>query len=161
MAVVDYFLKLDGIDGESTDRFHANQIEVLSFSWGESNASNVAHGGGGGAGRVSMQDFHFTMPINKASPKLMLACASGKHIPKATLTARKAGGDQQQDFLKYSLTDVLVSSYKTAGDGSVVPTDEFTLNFLKIEFAYTPQRADGSKPTPETTTFDVTTNQGG
>ena len=160
MAAVDYFLKIDGVDGESTDAAHPNQIEVLSFSWGESNGSNVAHGGGGGAGRVAMQDFHFTMAVNKASPKLMLACASGKHFPKAVLSARKAGGTQQ-DFLKYSLTEVLVSSYQAAGDGSVVPTEQVSLNFLKIEFAYTPQRTDGVQLQTETTAFDLAANQGG
>ena len=61
-----------------------------------------------------MQDFHFMMKVNKASPKLMLACASGEHIKKAVLTCRKAGKDQQE-FLKITLTDVLVSSYQTGG----------------------------------------------
>ena len=35
-------------------------------------------GGGGGAGKVAMQDFSFTMSVNKASPKLLLACATGQ-----------------------------------------------------------------------------------
>jgi len=158
-VAVDYFLKIDGIEGESTERGHENEIDVTSFSWGESNNSNVAHGGGGGAGRVSMQDFHFTMKVNKASPKLMLACASGRHFPRAVVTARKAGGDQQPiDYLKYSLTDILVSSYQTNADSDNGPVEQISLNFLKIEFAYTPQSLAGG---PVLTTFDQTTNQGG
>jgi len=77
MAAVDYFLKLDGIEGESHDSKHKNEIDVQSWSWGESQTGTHAGGGGGGAGKVSMQDFHFVMQNNKASPKLMLACASG------------------------------------------------------------------------------------
>ncbi|HTE82490.1 MAG TPA: type VI secretion system tube protein Hcp, partial [Reyranella sp.] len=101
-------------------------------------------GGGGGAGKVSMQDFHFVMHINKASPKLFEACATGKHIPKAKLTCRKAG-ESQQEFLKVNFSDLLVSSYQTGGSAgsSVIPTDQISLNFAKIEIEYAEQGADG------------------
>ncbi len=94
MALVDYFLKIDGVEGESQDAKHKNEIQVLSFSFGESQAGTMAFGGGGGAGKVQMQDFHFMMNVNKASPKLFLKCATGEHIKNAVLTARKAGKDQ-------------------------------------------------------------------
>src|SRR5262245_38096356 len=131
MAAVDYFLKIDGVEGESAQEGHVGEIEVLSFSWGESNsAGTAAHGGGGGAGKVTMQDFHFTMKSSKASPKLMLACASGQHIKQAVLTARKAG-ERPQEFLKYRLADVLVSSYQLAGDppSEDRPGDQISLDF--------------------------------
>ncbi len=145
MATVDYFLKIDGIDGESGDSKHKGEIEVQSFSWGETNAGTFSGGGGGGAGKVSMQDFHFTMPVNKSSPKLLLACASGEHIKKAVLTARKAGKDQQE-FYKITMSDLLVSSYQTggSGQGSVLPLDQVSLNFAKLEFEYKEQKADGT-----------------
>ena len=73
MAAVDYFLKLDGIDGETKQKGHEKEIELESWSFGETNAGTFSAGGGGGAGKVSMQDFHFVMSNNKASPKLMLA----------------------------------------------------------------------------------------
>jgi type VI secretion system secreted protein Hcp len=133
----DAFLKIEGIEGESTDRDHKGEIEILSWSWGETNASARNGGGGGGAGKVSMQDFHFTMQVSKASPNLMLACATGRHISQATLTARKAGG-RQQDFLKIKLSDVLVSSYQTDGNTNdkdvPLPVDQISLNFTKIDF---------------------------
>ena len=80
MAVVDYFLKIDGIEGESQDDKHKGEIEILSWEWSEHQAGTMAHGAGGGAGKVSMKDFTFTMRICKASPKLMVACAGGDHI---------------------------------------------------------------------------------
>ena len=88
------------------------------------------------------QDFHFTAPVSKASPNLMLACAVGRHTPQATLTCRKAGGPGQVEFLKIKLFDVLVSSYQTGGDTQHdnVPTDQFSLNFVKIDFLYTVAR---------------------
>jgi type VI secretion system secreted protein Hcp len=129
-----FFLKLDGVDGESADKKHAGSIDVESFSWGLTNSSTNTPGGGAGAGRASFQDFSFTSRVSKASPKLFLACASGQHIKKAVLTVRKAGSEQQ-DYLQVTLTDCLVSSYQSAGEsgGDAVPTDQFSLNFAKIE----------------------------
>jgi len=145
MAAVDFFLKLKGVDGESQDAKHKGEIDIESWSWGETQGGAHSAGGGGGAGKVIMQDFHFVMKINKASPKLFLACASGEHIPDGLLTCRKAG-KEQQEFLTIKFTDLLVSSYQTGGAGqsSVVPTDQISLNFTKIELEYKEQKADGS-----------------
>ena len=138
----DYFLKIDGIEGESHDSKHKDEIDLLSYSFGASQMGTHSTGGGGGAGKVSMQDFHFTMHINKATPKLLLACASGEHIKKAVLTCRKAG-KEQQEFLKVTFTDLLVSSYNTGGS-SDIPMEQISLNFAKIEFEYKEQKPDGT-----------------
>lgn len=142
---VDYFLKLDGIQGESHDSKHKDEIDLLSWSWGASQTGTFAGGGGGGAGKVNMQDFHFVMKVNKATPKLILACASGDHIKSAILTCRKAGKDQQE-FLKYTFSDVLVSSYQTGGSGSgdELPSEQVSLNYAKMEIEYKEQKADGT-----------------
>ena len=81
--------------------------------------------------------------IDKASPKLMLACATGKHIKSAVLTGRKAG-KQQTEFLTFSLSDVLVSGYQTGGATAEAPLDSISLNFSKIEMTYREQTAKGS-----------------
>jgi type VI secretion system secreted protein Hcp len=144
MAAVDYFLKIDGIEGEAQDKTHKNEIQLESWSWGAMQSGTADKNSGLGGGKVQMQDFHFTMTSNKASPKLMLHCANGKHIKNAILTVRKAGEDQQE-YLKYTFTDVLVSSYQVGGSGgSVVPTEQISLNFTKIEHEYKEQKADGS-----------------
>ena len=145
MAIADYFLKVDGIEGEAPDSKHKSEIQLESWSWGETQSGTHSAGGGGGAGKVSMQDFHFVMRVNKASPKLMLACATGHHIKEAVLTCRKAG-KEQQEFLKVKFTDLLVSSYQTGGsaNGDVVPLDQISLNFAKIEIEYKEQKADGT-----------------
>jgi len=107
-----------------------------------------------------MQDFHFVMNVNKASPKLFLACATGEHIKKAVLTCRKAG-KEQQEFLTISLSDLLVSSYQTGGSGSsnIVPTDQVSINFTKIEFDYKEQKADGTLGAPVKAGYDVKANK--
>ena len=160
MAAVDFFLKLDGVDGESTDDKHKNEIDVESWSWGETQAGTHAGGGGGGAGKVQMQDFHFVMKVNKATPKLMLACATGQHIKEAKLTCRKAGGGQQE-YMVIKMADLLVSSYQTGGSAgsSVVPTDQVSLNFSKIEFEYKEQKADGSLGAPVKAGYDLKANK--
>ncbi len=134
MAVVDYFLKIDGIDGEAQDSKHKNEIQLESWSWGEQNAGSASSGEGLGAGKVQMGDFHFVMRSNKATPKLFLACANGEHIKKAVLTCRKAGKDQQE-YLKWTFTDLLVSSYQTGGSASsdVVPLDQISINFTEAQ----------------------------
>ena len=141
MAAVDYFLKIDGIDGEAKDKTHKNEIQLQSFSWGESNVGSMQAGGGGGQGKVAMQDFHFTMAVNKATPLLFQACATGAHIKSAILTCRKAGKDQQE-FLKWTFTDVFISSYQTGGSDS--PVEQCSFNFTKIQVDYKEQNADGT-----------------
>jgi type VI secretion system secreted protein Hcp len=162
----DAFLKIHDsagnilIKGESTDKGHPDEIEIDSFSWGVSNTGSVSSGGGGGAGKAVAQDFSFSTGLSKASPSIMLACATGRHFPFATLTCRKAGGPSQVEFLKIKLSDFIVSSYGTGGsaDGEApVPQDDFSLNFVKIDFLYTQPRTGEQVET----TFDFVAFQSG
>ncbi|MGH3042713.1 MAG: Hcp family type VI secretion system effector, partial [Gaiellaceae bacterium] len=77
---VDYFLKVDGIPGESADSKHKGEIDVLAFSWGVSQSGSPVPGGGGGAGKADFEDLLVVARTSKASPLLWEACASGKHI---------------------------------------------------------------------------------
>lgn len=158
---VDFFLKIDGVDGESQDDKHKNEIEILSWSWGMSQAGTSGYGGGGGAGRVSVQDLNFVKRTDKASPKLMLACCNGQHIKSALLTARKAG-KEQQEYLKLKLTDVLVSSYQTGGSGAdEIPTEQIAFNFAKHEVEYREQKPDGTLGGTVKSHWDQKKNVGG
>jgi len=156
MAVVDYFLKIDGIDGEAQDKTHKNEIQLESWSFGETNGGTSSSGMGAGAGKVAMQDFHFVMRSNKASPKLFLACADGEHIKKAVLTCRKAGKDQQE-YLKWTFSDLLISSYQTGGSASsdVVPLDQISINFTEAQVDYKEQKPDGTLGGAVTTKYNV------
>jgi type VI secretion system secreted protein Hcp len=145
MAQVDYFLKIAGVDAESTDDKHKGEIELESFSWGQTNSGTAGHGGGAGAGKVVAQDLHIVKKLDKSSPTLMIACSTGQHFKSAILTTRKAGGGQQ-DYFKVTLEDVLVTSYQIGGSaaGDIVPLEQVSLNFAKLEMAYKEQKADGS-----------------
>jgi len=145
MAQVDYFIKIDGIDGESTDSKHKNEIDVQSYNFGATQSGTMHAGGGGGTGKVSVQDIHFVSNVSKASPKLFLACCNGEHIKKAVLVARKAG-KEQQEYLKITLSDLLISSYQGGGSAhdGIIPVDQVSLNFAKIEIEYKEQKEDGT-----------------
>jgi type VI secretion system secreted protein Hcp len=161
MAAVDYFLKIDGVEGESQDSKHKGEIEILSWSWGATQAGTAAFGGGMGAGKVSMQDFHFQQRVHKGSPKLMLACAQGQHIKSAILTCRKAG-KEQQEYLKITFSDVLVSSYQSGGSsGEVIPMEQISLNFSKIEMEYKEQKPDGTLGGTVKAHYDLKQQKGG
>lgn len=158
---VDLFLKIDGIAGESVDKTHKGEIELESFSWGETNEAPAHPGGAGsGAGRVQIQDLHFVARVNKASPTLMLACAAGKHLKEAVLTARKAGKGQQE-FLIFKFNDLIVSSYQTgaSAQGDTPPTDQVSFNFGKIQMEYKPQQPDGTLGQSVKAGWDVQANQ--
>lgn len=162
MSQADYFLKVDGAPGESMDKKHSGEIELISFGFGASQVGSASYGKGLGAGKVQMRDFSFVMKANKAGPKLFLACAQGTGIKTAVLTCRKAGKDQQ-DYLKVTFTDLLVSSYSEDGAGGTdpIPIQSISLNFSKIEYEYKEQNADGSLGGTTKSHFDLKTNQGG
>jgi type VI secretion system secreted protein Hcp len=141
---VDIFLKIDGIKGESQDSKHKDEIDVLSYSFGASQSGTMAYGGGGGAGKVSFQDISFTHRVDKSSPVLFLHCANGAHIKEATLTNRKAGKDQQE-YLVFKLSDILVSTVQHSDSaGGDLPVESVSLNYSKIEMEYKEQKSDGT-----------------
>lgn len=156
MAQVDLFLKLGDIKGESQDHKHKGEMHIKSWSWGATQTGTMHIGSGGGAGRVSVEDLHITKTLDSASPLLMLACTSGEHFKQARVTCRKAG-ERPLEFLKITLSDVLVSSYQTSCS-DLIPVDHVSLNFAKIQFEYTPQKADGSGGAAIETGWDIQGN---
>ncbi len=148
---IDMFLKIDGVDGESSDDRHRNEIALLSFSWGEARLTpDGGAGTGGSVGKVTMQDFHFTTLVNKSSPRLFLACAKGEHFKTAVLTVRRTGA-QPTDFFIWRLSNIVVSGYQSSAElaGGVLPTDHVTMGFSKIELEYRPMNPDGTEVAPQ------------
>jgi len=140
----DIFAKIGDIKGESLDSKHKDEVEVLSWSWGVAQSGTMAHGGGGGEGKASFNDFNFTHHVDKASPVLLKACATGEHIKEATITVRKAGKGQQE-YLIIKMTDIIITGVSPSGSGDSAATAEsVALQFGKVELEYKPQKADGS-----------------
>lgn len=158
---VSWFLKIDGVAGESTDVNHKDEIDVLSWSWGVAQTGGgAASGAGAGAGKAAFQDLHFVSQISKASPKLFLSCATGTHHKTATLSGvRTAAKGASSAFLKYKLSDVVVTSENHAGNQGEYPVEQFSLNYSKIEITFTPQTATGAAGAALKAGFDVKANK--
>jgi type VI secretion system secreted protein Hcp len=140
----NYFLKFTPeVPGESRQKGFENQIEILSFSWGVSQAGGYSYGGGGGVAKANMQDLSVSFRQCGASPKLMQFCASGKHLDEAVLTCLKAG-ETPQKYLEITLTDVIISSYQTGGSGDDMPIESMSLNFSKVKEEYFGQDDTGT-----------------
>ena len=155
---VDMFLKIKDIKGEAKDKTHKDTIDVLAWSWGASNSGSTHVGGGGGSGKVNVQDLSFTKYIDKSSPDLFLHCCNGKHIGEALLTVRKAG-DTPLEYLKITLTDVMVTSVSTGGSGGEDRlTENVTLNFAAVKVHYTEQDAKGGAASQPQAGWDIKQN---
>jgi type VI secretion system secreted protein Hcp len=117
-------------------------------------------GGGGGSGKVAMNDFSFVCKVSKASPKLMAACASGDHMATALVTVRKAGG-AKQEYFKYVFSEVMVSAYhnNVSAHGDIVPMDHVSLSFAKVEMVYQEQKKDGTLGPPVKSGWDRKQNK--
>jgi type VI secretion system secreted protein Hcp len=143
----DAFLKLEGVDGESTDDKHKGEIELDTFQL------NALHGEvqrasrsiGAGAGKITFNPFSITRKIDKASTKLHEACSTGKHFSSATISLRKAGGSQQEFYVVH-LHDVFLTSYRTGGGGATA-TETFLVNAASASLEYPPHRPAGAAMT--------------
>ena len=99
------FLKLDGIAGESKDANHKEWIHISRFSWGVKQPGNMHQGGGGGAGRATVEDLEVVANIDKSAPAILHYCSAGKHIAHAYLSICKAGGNQME-YVSIKLEDI-------------------------------------------------------
>jgi type VI secretion system secreted protein Hcp len=139
---IDCHLKLDGVKGDSTHAKHKDEIALHSWSWGVTNSSNSS-GGGMAVGKGTHQDLHFTKKFDGASPNLSKNCAAGKHFKEATLSMSLAGG-KQEDFLVIKLKEVFITSHQVSASTGGEVTDQASMSYGDIEYAYKPQKADGS-----------------
>ena len=156
----DIFAKIGDIKGESLDDKHKDEVEVLSWSWGVTSSGAIAGGGGGaGVGKASFHDLSFTHHIDKASPVLMQACATGVHLKEATITTRKSGKGHQE-FLIIKMNDVIVTAV-THGSGESGSSESVSLAFAKVNVEYKPQKADGSLDAGIHFKYDIKANKEG
>lgn len=157
---VDMFIKIEGIKGESKDDKHKDQIDVLAWSWGMSQSGTFHTGGGGGAGKVNVQDLSLTKWVDVSSPVLMLSCSNGEHIKKAELFVRKAGKDPLE-YIVITMEKVMVTSLSTGGSGGEDRlTENVTLNFAKASFKYVQQSDTGGQDAAKTYNWDIEANKG-
>lgn len=156
----DIFLKIDGVQGESLDSNHKDEIEVISWNWKMQQLSTMHSGSGGGSGKAEVDDLIFEHYIDRASPNLMKMCLTGKHMKQAILTVRKAGGTPVE-YLKITMDDVIVTRVAPSGSS----TDEnrireqVGLSFSKVQQEYTVQNKEGGSGGTVTTGYNLKENR--
>ncbi|MHC9060923.1 Hcp family type VI secretion system effector [Pantoea sp. y20] len=167
-GAVDYYLKVEGVKGESKDAEKKEWIQVQGWRWLQENAARLGVGNGGGGGKVDPKEFQFLMLASKASPVLSELCSSGKHIDKIQLECRKSG-DGQKKYMLITFSDCLISSYSFAGNmvpvkgealiDAVLPTEIVGMRFSKYQIEYFEQALDGKMGAPVTGGWDFVGNK--
>ena len=156
---VDILLKLDGVKGESKIDKHKEEIDILSWSWGCSQSGTTHVGGGGGSGKVAVQDIHVTKYLDAASSTLFRFSCNGKHVAKGTLLVRKAG-ENPVDYLQIDMEEIIITSVTMGGSGGEDRlTENISLNFSKFKFEYFTQEDTGSKGKSAPLTWDIAANK--
>lgn len=155
----DTFLKIDGVKGESMDKTHKDEIDVINWNWGMHQSGTTHQGPGAGAGKVAVSDMSFSKKVDISTPAIIKHCCNGKHIKNATLTVRKAGGDVPVEYYVVKMTDLLISSYSTGGaDGQDRFEENIMLNFRQFEITYTPQDSTGAGAGASSAGWDMAAN---
>ncbi|MDM0003259.1 type VI secretion system baseplate subunit TssK [Variovorax sp. J22G73] len=156
----DIFLKINGIEGESQDSDHKNEIEVLAFNWKAFQESTMHAGSGGGAGKATVEDLEFDHYVDRSSPNLMKYCLTGKHVQEAKLTVRSGEetsfDDATASLARFSVFDTELRDANSLGQGPktvqlsrlrlrLLPQRELTDAWIGLPLArITVLRSDGS-----------------
>jgi type VI secretion system secreted protein Hcp len=154
---VDYFLKLDGIPGESQDTNHKGEIQISSWSWGASQVSSVAGTGGSGAGKVDLADITVMKTLDKASVPFFKSICAGTHIKTGTLTAVKSGADGKP-YLKVDFEELFVTALHVSAS-SEVPSESVTFSYNQVKIAYSTQDDKGTITLANQATYNVKGNK--
>lgn len=148
------------VKGETKDKAKKadTSMELIAFSWGLNNPAHI-QGGGMSAGKSHFSDLSVQKYMDAGSAMLMTACATGEHFPEVVVTARRAGGEQN-DYQQITLKEVLVTSYNNgANDGGGLATESVGLAYAKIQVDYFGQDEKGAKEAaPKTFTYDLPAN---
>lgn len=162
---VDMFLKIAGIKGESQKDGHKDEIDIISFQFGASQTGSFHKGGtGGGAGKAEISDVSIVKEVDKSSPLLFKACATGQYLSDVLIYSQKAAGPGQKalSYYEIKLTDAIVASHVNNGSshGDAI-METIVFNTAKVEFKYTPQKADGGADASIDAFFSMRENKAG
>ena len=154
---VDYYLKLDGIEGESADASFKNQIQIMSWSWGASQVSSVSGTGGSGAGKADLSDFNIMTNFDKATPKFFKSIVTGQHIKTGTMSAVKSGAEGKP-YLKVDFKELFVTSLQISAS-SEIPTISVSFTYNDIKIDYSTQNEQGNLTSTGPVTYNLKENK--
>ena len=134
MAAFDYFLRIDGIPGESTDAKHKGEIDVLSFSWGEPRPRRRRR-----RRRRRGQGRHGPLNVTahvEGEPAAAAGVRAGQAPQERGADRAQGAARRRLEFLTFSLSDVLVSAYQVGGrdDRAAARLDLARLRADQVEY---------------------------
>ena len=147
------YLKLDGITGDSTAVGYEGAIEVLSFSWGLSNAADIA-ALGRGTGSASFSDFSVMLLTGRALPDLFIKTATGDHIASAVFTVVQRTDGKPQERIKLEFNDVVLTAFQVSGS-SELPVHSLSLSYAKVTMTVWVQQPNGTFEKVGPQTYDL------
>jgi hypothetical protein len=139
---ISLYMKIDGVTGECPNAKYKDHIELDSFHWGASQPSSMGTGGGGSAGKVSFHDLSATAKLDKAYPTIMQQMANGKHFATVEIKGAKMG-EGQMEYLKVTLSDVLITSADVAGAHGAEIVANYSFQAAKLKWWYQAQDDKG------------------
>jgi type VI secretion system Hcp family effector len=143
----DMYMKIDGIDGESTDGDHQKWFEITSYSFSANQPAAATRSTAGAATveRVYLSDFTVTKSMDIGSPDITLYCCQGKAIKTITISCFRADtvGEKPVEYMKYVLSDSIVTNYSVSGGVGDIPSESISFNYAKITWNYLPQKEGG------------------
>lgn len=154
---VDYFLKLQGAEGESQQVNFSDQIKVLSWNFGGYSESTVGRTSGSGAGKVTMQPLNIVCEMDAGYTKMAGFLTQGKHLSQAVLSAVKNGSNNQA-YVILTMTEVFVANLGVQASDQV-PIVNVSLTYKSIHTEYKKQNETGNLVSAGTHTYDASTNQ--
>lgn len=162
---VDIFIKIDGVDGESTDKEHVGWVEIQNISTGItlpfSNSSYSATGGGGNTGRADFDYITFSKFMDKSSVKMQEICGTGETQPKAEIHFCQAGdGKKKHTYMTYIIEKVVIANYSVSASKHDVdrPMESISLAYGIVDMKYTPLKDDGAKDADVTFKYSLIDN---
>jgi type VI secretion system secreted protein Hcp len=158
----DVYLKVEGIDGDSQVAGHEAEMELMGWSISTTLPTGPRSSGGSGAAGSSIHsDLSATKAVDEASNSLNEACWTGKTIPSAVLTVQRQGSDagDKVDYLKITMTDVLISNISTSGGSADVPTETLSLNYASVMREYFTTQTTGGSGGWQSTGWNVATEE--
>jgi type VI secretion system Hcp family effector len=143
-AALDYFLEIDGIPGESVDARHKDWIDIDSFSWGVTNPG----------GKPAFMPYGWTQALDKSTPKVFVAVASGRHYPKVSMETVRTVDAPRDSFFTMTFEDVQFTSLQMNGSSDSIEVAG-ALVYNKVTMTYRPLKGDGSYGNPIVGSWDV------
>ena len=157
----DYFLKFDGINGESKSKGHEHWIDLQSFNWGVTATAGGIGGGGSGAGKPQFSDFFWTQQLDSSLTGLFSSISGGKHIKNAIADfTTSVAGEAPVTYFKMTFDNVLLTSLNLSGSSGSALGLAGSFSYGKVTLDYWELDKTGKPGTHSQAWYDLSRQQG-